>query len=112
MRWTLGCTLFVVLLTAAANATVVQDANDARALYLQHCASCHGRDLSGGNAQSMIDGVWRYGSNRNAITRNIKFGISGFGMPDYQNTLSDKQIAQLAYYLDRFAARRPYGRCP
>ncbi len=70
-----------------------------KAVYQQHCASCHGRDLTGGNAQSMIDGVWQYGAGRGSITRNIKFGISAFGMPDYQDKLSDQQINQVVSYI-------------
>jgi glucose/arabinose dehydrogenase len=70
-----------------------------RAIYMQHCASCHGKDLTGGNAQSMIDGVWQYGAGRGSITRNIKFGISAFGMPDYQNKLSSKEINQVVGFI-------------
>lgn len=70
-----------------------------QAIYQKHCASCHGKDLTGGNAQSMVDGVWQYGAGRGSITRNIKFGISAFGMPDYREALSDKEIKQVVDYI-------------
>lgn len=72
---------------------------DAEADYMQYCATCHGEDLSGNQAQSLIDGVWLYGSG-NSIYRNIKFGISAAGMPDYQDGLSDRQIRDLIEYIN------------
>lgn len=71
---------------------------DAEADYMQFCATCHGVDLRGNQAQSLIDGVWLYGSG-NSIYRNIKFGISAAGMPDYQDGLSDRQIRDLIDYI-------------
>jgi glucose/arabinose dehydrogenase len=69
------------------------------AIYEKHCAACHGKDLTGGNAQSMIDGVWQYGGGKGAITRNIKFGISAFGMPDYRDKLSNEEIGKVVDYI-------------
>ena len=59
--------------------------SSANALYQKHCAQCHGKDLTGGNAQSMVDGVWQFGRSSGDLFRNTKFGISAVGMPDYQN---------------------------
>ncbi len=70
-----------------------------RTIYLRHCASCHGRNLTGGNAQSMADGVWQFGASRNLMFRNIKFGISSVGMPDYQDALSNREINQVIDYI-------------
>ena len=91
----------VAVLSALASfqCVAMNDAVPGRAIYQQHCASCHGNDLTGGNAQSMVDGVWQYGAGKGAITRNIKFGISAFGMPDYREALSDKEIGQVVDYI-------------
>ncbi|WP_297085632.1 PQQ-dependent sugar dehydrogenase [uncultured Draconibacterium sp.] len=68
-------------------------------LYGQHCASCHGANLNGGNAASLIDGVWQFGAEDNYVFRNIKFGIAHLGMPSYEATLNDGEIRALMAYL-------------
>ena len=71
----------------------------AESLYQKHCSSCHGAKFQGGNAQSLVDGVWQFGDSAGHISRNIKFGITHLGMPGYENTLTDKQIRSLVDYL-------------
>ncbi len=72
---------------------------DAPALYQQYCAQCHGSDLNGGNATSLIDGVWQFGAENGYITRNIKHGIPHLGMPSYENSLSDEEIRAIVGYI-------------
>lgn len=72
---------------------------EARKIYAERCASCHGKNLAGGNAQSMLDGEWQFGGGDGDLRRNIKFGISAVGMPDYQTALSDKQIGGLVKFI-------------
>lgn len=74
-------------------------ADRSAAIYLEKCASCHGKQLQGGNAQSMIDGVWQFGSNDDSLRRNIKFGISAVGMPNYGPALSDEEIKGLVKHI-------------
>ncbi|HRK35949.1 MAG TPA: cytochrome c, partial [Candidatus Hydrogenedentes bacterium] len=76
-----------------------QDAPDGQALYQQFCAQCHGADLRGGNAQSMVDGVWQYGEGTGYITRNIKHGITDLGMPAYESSMSDAQIRAVVEFI-------------
>lgn len=63
--------------------------------YQKYCAQCHGADLTGGNAQSLIDGVWQFGDGRSHMFRNIKYGLPHLGMPSFEATLSDEQIYEL-----------------
>ena len=74
-------------------------AQDGAALYQQNCAQCHGTDLDGGNATSLIDGVWQYGEKNSHIRRNIKFGIPHLGMPSYEEALSDDEIRSILQYI-------------
>ena len=81
-----------------------------RDLYMEKCASCHGERLQGGNAQSLVDGVWQFGSDRGYIVRNIKYGIPHLGMPSYEKTLTDQQINQIVGFLrdsERQAGAKP-----
>ena len=102
----------MVLIGCAFNTSWAQDSPlTGEAIYAKHCASCHGRELRGGNAQSMVDGVWQFGSGRGDLVRNTKFGISSRGMPDYKDALTDKQINDVIDYIldsqDRLGVKRP-----
>ncbi len=76
-----------------------QDDDRAALLYDQYCSTCHGTDLRGGNAQSLLDGIWQFGDGRGYVSRNIKFGIPHLGMPSYENTLTDNEISLLVDFL-------------
>ncbi len=84
----------VTIFTAAA-----AEDNTGRDLYMQYCSSCHGQRLQGGNAQSLVDGVWQYGSGRGWITSTVKFGITHLGMPAYEKTLTESQINEIVDFL-------------
>lgn len=79
-------------------------APDGEALYQQYCSSCHGIRLQGGNAQSLIDGVWQFGDARGYIYRNIQFGIPHLGMPSYDETLNRNEIQAIVDYLEQAEA--------
>jgi glucose/arabinose dehydrogenase len=72
---------------------------DGAALYSRYCATCHGTDLRGGNAQSLLDGVWQFGDGYGYVSRNIEFGIPHLGMPSYRDALSGDEIGALVNYL-------------
>lgn len=74
-------------------------AQDGQALYQTHCANCHGQNLEGGNAPSLIDGVWLYGAGRSNRTRNIQFGIAQQGMPAFEEALTKRQIQTIDDYI-------------
>ena len=75
-------------------------------LYMEHCAQCHGAGLSGGNAQSLIDGYWQYGDEDHYKHRNIKFGIPHVGMPAYEETLTDREISLIVDFMNDFEAEK------
>jgi len=72
---------------------------DTDQLYQKHCSHCHGVKFQGGNAQSLVDGVWLFGDKAGHIARNIKNGITHLGMPGYEKTLSDQEVMELATFL-------------
>lgn len=69
------------------------------ALYQRLCAACHGLRLEGGLARSLVDSVWQFGSGRNDILRNIKYGIPDFSMPGFDAALTDPEILQIIDFL-------------
>ena len=67
--------------------------------FTELCASCHGEDLKGGIAQSLLDGSWQFGARENDIFRVIKFGLPHHGMPSWSAALSDDKIKELVDFL-------------
>ena len=80
---------------------------DAEGIFANHCARCHGVNLEGGLAKSLVDGIWQFGSGSGAAGRNVKFGIPDLGMPPFENALSDKEIrAVVSFIRDQAKATR------
>lgn len=99
MNWQFTRRLLTATALCAAIQAGAEDAPDAAALYQQHCAQCHGADLRGGMASSMVDGVWNHGAGGGSISRNIKHGLTHMGMPAYEQALSDREIQALTEYI-------------
>ncbi|NUM55616.1 MAG: PQQ-dependent sugar dehydrogenase [Candidatus Hydrogenedentes bacterium] len=92
-------TRFGSIISVLAAQAFAQDAPGGAALYQQFCAQCHGADLRGGNAQSMVDGVWQFGDGKWYLTSNVKHGITDLGMPAYESSMSDAQIGAVVDYI-------------
>jgi aldose sugar dehydrogenase len=88
----LASILIMLLITSSVN---INEEITIPANYQKFCAQCHGADLRGGNAQSLINGVWQFGVSRNHMFRNIKYGLPHLGMPSYEGSLSDEEIYEL-----------------
>ena len=91
--------------------TVSVNAQDGALLYGQNCASCHGANLGGGNAASLVDGIWQFGAEDGYVFRNIKFGIVHLGMPSYEAALNDGEIRAIMSYIreseNKVGAQKP-----
>jgi glucose/arabinose dehydrogenase len=80
-------------LTAAAAAP-----RDPVKLTVELCAGCHGPNLVGGPAPSLLDDVWKYGGDDASILRAIRDGFPQANMPPFSATLSeDEQRAMLGH---------------
>ncbi len=76
-------------------------ADRGRAIYSDYCASCHGANLSGGQAPSMADSNWEYGGTDDDIRSVINAGIEDVGMPAFGNVLQNDQVSDLVAYIRR-----------
>jgi len=77
----------------------VKSQNNGAALYQQYCATCHGVDLNGGNGTSLVDGIWKFGSDDSDLSRNIKNGLIHLGMPPYKEMLKNNEVASIISYI-------------
>ena len=67
----------------------------ATAHYAHYCADCHGPDMDGGMASSLIDRRWDYGASNEAIFASIAVGIPEDGMPGFGAVMDADQIDAL-----------------
>ena len=79
---------------------------DAKAIYMEHCAKCHGETGDGkGNeelerpARSFLLGGYSYGNTQKAVTRSVVHGIPGTPMPAFGETLDAKSISAVVDYV-------------
>jgi glucose/arabinose dehydrogenase len=91
--------VFLFVLTAIISNCTGQSESQGELLYREYCQTCHNMNLEGGMAQSLLDGVWQFGSKQSYIFRNIKFGITQRGMPGFEEALSDDQINQIIDFI-------------
>lgn len=68
-------------------------------LYTENCASCHGADMSGGSAGSLVDRNWRFGSDDASIARSIRDRHAGIGMRELDPALNDAEVRALVIYI-------------
>lgn len=93
--------VFLAWLAFARNPTdtaVTEQIRRGAALYAQHCASCHGKNLEGGSASALNDDQWNWAQSAGEHGILIKFGNEDLGMPAFDAALSDEDVdAVLAF---------------
>jgi glucose/arabinose dehydrogenase len=103
--------LFVVLTSLLLASNALAQKREASGLYAQFCASCHGGKLQGGTAPSMLDDVWRYGSDDETLARIIRSGTAEAGMPGFGGAFSEAEIRGLVVFIREqridYQRRRP-----
>ncbi len=90
-----------VLALLAANMLIgsAVQAQNVNELYQQNCLSCHGDNMAGGSAPSMLDDEWYTDGSDRALYNAIYDGIEDAGMPAYKGGLSEPQAWALVVYL-------------
>lgn len=67
--------------------------------YAIHCAACHGVDMKGANAGSLIDDTFLYGRTKQKHRGNILYGIQGTDMIGWKHLLSNGEARELVDYI-------------
>lgn len=78
--------------------------NPAALLYAQHCAGCHGPNLQGGSAASLIDDDWKHGADDGSISRTILEGVPGTPMAPFRGILDDLAVREIVFHIRQQAA--------
>jgi cytochrome c oxidase cbb3-type subunit 3 len=72
-----------------------------KAVFAENCAVCHGETAKGNpevGAPNLTDGIWLYGSDRNAVITSIRYSRKGV-MPAWEGRLDPATIKGLAVYV-------------
>ena len=91
-------TIFVYSILLIFSCKVVS-AQNGKAIYDMYCTGCHGAQMQGNTAAKLIKTDWQYGRGRNAIIRNITYGIAGTEMIKWGGTLREADIKAVADYI-------------
>ena len=67
--------------------------------YTQLCANCHGKNLEGGQAQSLLDDIWLSGGDDESLAKSIRNGYPDKGMPAWGAAIPEKEIRAMVIYL-------------
>ena len=100
----------VVVLSVAVTPLLVRaqpkpNPRDVSKLYGELCASCHGPKLTGAQAPSLLDDVWKFGGDDASLAKSIKEGNLAAGMPPMANALSEQEIRAMVIYIREEAAK-------
>ena len=74
------------------------------------CASCHGPNLLGERAPSLLDARWDHGADDASVLRAITEGFPLLGMPPFGAVLTSVEQTELLAHLRRQAAEFAAGR--
>lgn len=97
--------VLTVITTATASLGFAQN-RDAASLYEQLCANCHGADLQGSKASSLLDTKWLHAKDDAGLTRVIQKGVPRSGMPAFAAALNDAETRALVVFIRETARRR------
>ncbi len=74
-------------------------------LAVELCASCHGDDLRGGRASSLLDETWAFGGGDEDIAESIRNGRPDTLMGPFKSALDEQQIRSLVVLIRELAEK-------
>ena len=96
MKQLIGFGLFLFL----TNTLAAQKENAPGAeVYMNYCSACHGKNLEGGQAPSLLTTKWKHGDSKKAVIQTIKKGVANTSMMAWENMLTEKQIEAVTDYM-------------
>jgi aldose sugar dehydrogenase len=93
--------MFIPSLTALllAGTTPPAAARDVTKFYAENCANCHGKNLEGAQAPSMLDDEWKHGGDDASIAHTISEGFITNGMPPWKAVLTGSEIRAMVVFI-------------
>ena len=69
------------------------------------CAACHGKNMEGAQAPSMLDDIWAHGGDDESIAKSIRNGFPEKGMPAWGAAIPEKEIRAMVIYIREVRAK-------
>lgn len=109
-RLQLKSTLAALLALCFTVISVNADARNVAQFFDQNCANCHGKNLQGGQAPSLLSDTWKHGGDDASIAHSISEGYITNGMPSWKAALNDAEIRAMVVLIreKRAAAQREH----
>ena len=73
--------------------------------YAELCASCHGKNLEGASAPTMLKDVWLHGGDDESIAHSIRTGFPEKGMPPWGVLVPEKEIRAMVVFIHEMRAK-------
>jgi cytochrome c oxidase cbb3-type subunit 3 len=81
------------------------DVAEGQKMFQISCVACHNQGGAGNVGPNLTDDYWLHGGDIKSVFKTIKYGFNA--MPTWQNTYSNKQIAQLSSYVKSLHGTNP-----
>jgi glucose/arabinose dehydrogenase len=98
--------VFVAVIAMARQVPAPTPQRNVPRLYGELCANCHGPELQGAQAQSLVDDEWKFGGDDESLARSIRDGHPEAGMPPMGGALTEEEIRGLVIFIREAAAKR------
>jgi len=78
-----------------------------KALFIQNCAACHGKDGEGTVGPNLTDNYWLHGGSVKDVFKTIKYGYPEKGMRSWKDDFSPSQISQITSFIKSLKGTNP-----
>lgn len=72
---------------------------EAKTMFEQKCAACHGAKGEGGVGPNLTDEYWLHGGGIHNVFKTIKYGVPDKGMISWQNQMTPIDMQKIASYI-------------
>lgn len=80
---------------------------EAKQVFQQNCAVCHGAEAGGGIGPNLTDDYWIHGASVQDVYSIIQNGVTDKGMLAWKGLLSDEKIKELVAYIFSLRGTHP-----
>jgi glucose/arabinose dehydrogenase/cytochrome c5 len=101
----LAALTFVALAVSASAQGIRNGTGTVAQRYAELCASCHGKELEGASAPTMLKDVWLHGGDDESIARSIRTGFPEKGMPPWGAAIPEKEIRAMVVFIREMRAK-------
>ena len=101
----LAALIFVTLASSVSAQGLRNGTGTVAQRYAELCASCHGKELEGASAPTMLKDVWLHGGDDESIGHSIRTGFPEKGMPPWGAAIPEKEIRAMVVFIHEMRAK-------